>query len=410
MLTRRQLMLGAGALPLLAAPKPAPRPNIVLLTADGIGAWMLGSYGNRDIHTPNFDLLAQTGTRFSLCFACTPEAAPSRATLLSGRSPHQFGLSDSAPSLGDAKLISDALAGAGYTCGYSGVWDLGAKPNSFSHWRTDTAPEAVTAGAIEFLDAQQPGKPFFLVAAYTLPSAPADPFTKLYADSRFENLGWDPAAPNAARGKEALADILPSLRKAAASVSAVDAQVPAILARLDGRGLRDNTLIAFTSTCGSLMGRHGLWDSGRGSEPPNFYDEVTGVPMIWSWVKVPPQAVRPEVISLYDVLPAFSEAAGIPGAGPLPVHGMPGRSFLRAARNEPYPKKQRWVSLVFGEFAGAFMARDKRYKLVQREGGKGELYDVVNDPRERVNQFNNPQFVTIRDEMAGELANWRKTF
>ena len=58
------------------------------------------------------------------------------------------------------------------------------------------------------------------------------------------------------------------------------------------------------------------------------------------------------------------------------------------------------------------MARDNRYKLVLRDGGKGpgELYDLVSDPREKANHYANPQYVSVRDRLAGELAAWRKKY
>jgi hypothetical protein len=58
------------------------------------------------------------------------------------------------------------------------------------------------------------------------------------------------------------------------------------------------------------------------------------------------------------------------------------------------------------------MARDKRYKLVLRDQGKGpgELYDVSVDPRERVNQYENPQFVTVRTSLAAQLVKWKQAY
>jgi hypothetical protein len=55
------------------------------------------------------------------------------------------------------------------------------------------------------------------------------------------------------------------------------------------------------------------------------------------------------------------------------------------------------------------MVRDDRYKVIVRDQGKGdcELYDEAADPREMVNQFANPQFVSVRERLGGELAAWR---
>ena len=52
------------------------------------------------------------------------------------------------------------------------------------------------------------------------------------------------------------------------------------------------------------------------------------------------------------------------------------------------------------------MARDTRYKLVLRDEGKApsEFYDLTVDPHEKTNQYNNPQYVDMRDRLAGELA------
>ena len=90
---------------------------------------MLGCYGNKVIRTPNIDLLARGGTRFSNAFVCTPVSSPSRATLLTGRLPSQHGIQDSLTAEPPASfqneiMISDVLAGAGYRCGHAGKWHL----------------------------------------------------------------------------------------------------------------------------------------------------------------------------------------------------------------------------------------------------------------------------------------------
>jgi arylsulfatase A-like enzyme len=58
------------------------------------------------------------------------------------------------------------------------------------------------------------------------------------------------------------------------------------------------------------------------------------------------------------------------------------------------------------------MARDGRYKAVVRGGGTGagELYDLREDPGERVNQYDNPRFVNTRDRLVAALDAWRKKY
>jgi arylsulfatase A-like enzyme len=132
-------------------------------------------------------------------------------------------------------------------------------------------------------------------------------------------------------------------------------------------------------------------------------------PMIWNWRgKTAPEAARPELVSFYDFVPTVCDLLD----APLPDRNLCGRSYLPAVLNRFFPKQQPWRNLVFGHFRNTEMARDARYKLVLRNGGQGpnELYDVRDDPRERVNQFDNAEFVTVRERLAGELEGWRKRY
>ena len=58
------------------------------------------------------------------------------------------------------------------------------------------------------------------------------------------------------------------------------------------------------------------------------------------------------------------------------------------------------------------MARIERYKLVLRDGGKGpgELYDLIEDPFEHVNQYANPQFITIRTTLSQSVTAWKQRY
>ena len=96
----------------------------------------------------------------------------------------------------------------------------------------------------------------------------------MYASAGFETTGWEPAAANALRGKEYLKDTVGNSRKAAAAITALDDQIPRLLAKLHQRGLRENTILIVTGADGYLLGRHGLWSAGLASEPINMYEEV----------------------------------------------------------------------------------------------------------------------------------------
>ncbi len=455
-LNRREfLAAGAASSVLFAADdkkKPAERPNVLLILADDLPAWFVGCYGNKEVRTPNIDLLARGGIRFQNAFVCSPICSPSRATLFTGRTPKQHGIHDflsddpiatppqgqKAPPETFAKevMLSDLLAGAGYDCGYVGKWHMGSdtKPGHgyrytytmYGGQRGYTDPDMylngervqekgyladlMTKRAVEFLNGQSKTKPFLLTVGYLNPHTPysghPQKYYDMYASVPFDQVGYEPAAPNALREKEMLKDTLGNLRRAAAATTALDDQVAVLVNTLRQKGLWDNTLVIFTSDNGYLLGRHGLWSKGLASDPINMYEEVMRVPFIMSWPgRTPADAVAPEMISLLDVLPTLCEATGVS----VPAKNLPGRSFLKVARREVLPKKEQWRNLVFGSFRNTEMARDTRYKIVVRNEGSGpnELYDLTADPREKTNLWENPQYVTVRNNLTKELAAWR---
>jgi arylsulfatase A-like enzyme len=457
--SRRHFLFGNLTAPLLAQSskrQQGDRPNVLLIIADDLAAWMLGCYANKEIHTPNIDRLAQAGTRFANNFVCTPICSASRATLFTGRVPRQHGIMDfltekpienppqgqaaPPPSFTKEIMLSDILAGQGYECGYVGKWHMGedARPqHNYRFWYTmlgGSSPyqnpsmswngqivqeqgyltELMTAKAAQFLNQHNQEKPFFLTVSYFNPHTPYEghpqKYYDMYAKANFETFGIEPAAPNALREKDMLKDEIGNIRKCAASTTALDDQIPVLLAKLQERGLRDNTLIVFCGDNGFLLGRHGLWSKGLASDPINMYEEVMQVPMIWNWPgRVPVQSVRPELVSFYDVLPAICEATG----APVPAdRNLCGRSYLPLALNKPLPKKWQWRNLAFGHFRNTEMARDSRYKLVLRNQGAGpnELFDVTSDRREKINQYDNPRYLVMRDRLASELAAWRTKY
>jgi arylsulfatase A-like enzyme len=387
-LTRR-CFLGALALPALAKKIGPEHPNVLLILVDNLPAWILGPYGNREVKTPHLDQLAKTGTRFSNAFACTPAPALSRATLLTGRTPMQLG--DSEERAASDNSLEKLFADAGYT-----VHSVGA------------------GGAAPWLEQQSSGKPFFLTAHFAHFEPPYDnvepKYRDLYAQVKFDTLNLDrTAARNAQRGKEMLGNIIGSMRKAAAAVTAIDDELGSMIAKLSGKRLLDNTLVIFTSSCGSLLGRHGLWDSGQASDPINMYEESVAIPLIWSWLgRVPALAVRPEPVSTYDFVPTLCDATG----ASAPSSNLCGRSYLPLATGKPLPKKQPWRKTVFGHYRNTDMARIEQYKLVMRDGGKGpgEIYDLIADPYERQNQYDNPQFLTVKTTLSQSLAAWKQRY
>lgn len=271
------------------------RPNLLVIVSDDQGPWALGCAGNDELQTPTLDQLAEEGMRLDRFFCASPVCSPARASLLTGRMPSAHGVHDwirgEAYGVVDERDIDylegltttpEVLADSGWTCGYSGKWHLGTgrEPAAgvgfwYAH-RTGDGPyvgapvwreseprhltEAITEEALSFLDGPgAAGEPFYLAVNYTAPHSPwvgqhPQRWLDLYADCDFVSCPQEPPHPwfswEPGPVAEAMRDPRPSLQGYFASISAMDAGVAQLLARLDAGGLRESTIVVFTSDNG----------------------------------------------------------------------------------------------------------------------------------------------------------------
>lgn len=118
-----------------------------MILTDDQGYWSLGCYGNKEIHTPQLDALAENGMRFTNFFCTSPVCSPARASILTGLIPSRHGVQDwikggnlredGIDYLEGIEAYTDVLARNGYDCWLSGKWHLGnsfVPQKSFSHW------------------------------------------------------------------------------------------------------------------------------------------------------------------------------------------------------------------------------------------------------------------------------------
>jgi arylsulfatase A-like enzyme len=445
---------------------PKQQPNIVMVLTDDQGAWALGCAGNTEIHTPNLDRLAAEGTRFTNFFCASPVCSPARASILTGRIPSQHGIHDwlrkgnlnmaeipnaAALSAGpeDGRAIeylqglrsyTDALAEHGYVCGLSGKWHLGdsLRPQKgFSYWHVypwgggnyhdahilrdgqlEQDPryltDVITEGGLRFLDARaEDRRPFYLGVHYTAPHSPWDrgqhpeELTALYRDCAFNTCPDVPAHPwqinSAPRGRaERRRELLTGYY---AAVSGLDRGVGQILGSLDRHGLRENTLVIFTSDNGMNMGHHGIWGKGNGTFPLNMYDTSVKVPMLMALPGgVPAGAVRDHLLSHYDILPTLLDYLDIENTDPTKDQ-LPGHSFAPLLRGEPMEQPDHVV--VCDEYGPVRMIRTRELKYVHRYPyGPCELYDLRNDPNEEHNLVDEPRHAARVAHLRGLLTRW----
>ena len=175
-----------------------------------------------------------------------------------------------------------------------------------------------------------------------------------------------------------------------AMINLIDDQVGRIVSVLEDDGIRENTVIIFTSDHGEMLGDHGLIQKGC-----RFYEGLVRVPLIISWPKQFLKGVQSDaLVELIDKAPTILEIAGID----LPEK-MQGRSLLSMLRGEkplathrPHTRCEYYDALEEPDHSSATMFRDERYKLVVYHGHDlGELYDLQEDPEEFENMWSEPE-------------------
>src|SRR5436305_8026864 len=112
------LLLGAS---LLAAAETSPRPNVLIVLSDDQSVPHVGCYGNKDIKTPNIDRFAAEGMRFDRAYVTCPQCVPSRASMMTGRSPVAIGMTRfSAPLPAEVPIYPQLMRAKGYFAGVAG--------------------------------------------------------------------------------------------------------------------------------------------------------------------------------------------------------------------------------------------------------------------------------------------------
>ncbi len=168
---------------------------------------------------------------------------------------------------------------------------------------------------------------------------------------------------------------------------------------LEEAGLRENTLIIYISDHGVWLGDHGLILKG-----PMHYERLLRVPMIWNGPGVPKGKQIDEPVSTLDLGPTFFDYAG---ASPLQTqHGESLRPLLETEGASRDFARNEWELLPIraGVKLSLRTVRTKTHKLaLDLISGAGELYDLVNDPDEMTNLFDDPSADVIQTELVDNI-------
>ena len=189
-----------------------------------------------------------------------------------------------------------------------------------------------------------------------------------------------------------------------AAVTAMDAALGRVLARVDGHGLTESTLVVFSSDNGFNAGHHGVWGKGNGTYPQNMYDSSVKVPAIISQPGRIGVGVCTELLSAYDLGATVLELAGVPNQR---LERGPGRSFAGLLTSPRSEGDERDRVVVFDEYGPVRMIRTTRWKYVHRHpDGPHELYDLAADPDEADNLVSVVEQHDVVAQLRGELDDW----
>lgn len=398
------------------------RPNIIFVLLDDLGKEWIGSYGALDIETPNIDQLAAGGIRFENVYSM-PQCTPSRMCLLTGQYPYRNGWVNhwDVPRWGagaryDVEAYSCNLGlemrKAGYATAIAGKWQIndfrvepdcldkagfddwcmwtgfetGNPPSAKRYWDpyiiTKDAPAQTYPGAfgpdmfsdfvIDFARKQsEQNNPFFIYYPMVLTHTP------------FTTTPHEPDADT-------------ELDKHKAMVRYSDYLLGRLVKALDKMGIRDETLLIFTSDNGTtpqITGHIGERSIPGGKQ--KTIEPGVNIPFIASWPgTIPGGVVSEALVDFTDMIPTFMDIADQPVPGKDKVDGSSVASYLRG---ETSKTEREWILAMGGQnnakvseagvenewFFRDRVVRDERYKLYVGTDRKPEkLIDLQNDPEE----------------------------
>ncbi len=409
--------------------------------------FMLEACGYPIARTRNLAALAARGVQFTNAYTPSPICVPARSCLMTGLYTSTTGCYDNGdPYHSFIPTFAHYLTNAGYETILSGkmhfvgadqlhgfkrrlntdiypsgfIWSYPLlDPNDPEAMAFDFAPqyqarnigpgwslelqydEETHFRALEYLR-HAPDGPFMLTVSYTNPHPPyivprkywemykdADLPLPQYPDDMDENysefdrafIRWYGLDRKSIRNSE---DLIAMRRGFAALTHYVDDKLGELLEVLDEQGLRDNTVVIFTSDHGEMLGEKGL------IQKRSLYEWSARIPLIIDIPGNAPASIDTPV-SLLDLPATLVDMAGQTLARP-----MEGRSLLPALRGAPLPDVP-----VISEYHGegimrpSFMVRQGAWKMIYCHGSAPQLFNLETDPGEWDNRAGDPSVAEI---------------
>lgn len=370
----------------------AQSPNIVLIMSDDQGWGDLSINGNKNLNTPNIDLLAEDGVQFNH-FYVSPVCSPTRAEFLTGRYHPRSGVHGTSEGRERMNLnettIAEIFKEAGYATAAFGKWHNGMQypyhPNArgfdefygfcSGHWGNYFSPllehngklvkgegfviDDFTEKAISFIENNK-SNPFFLYIPYNTPHVPMhvpDRWWDKFKDKGLELRADDPDTEDTNFTKATLA-----------MCENIDWNVGRLMDKLQELNLEENTIVLYLSDNGPHSSR---WNGGMKGRKGSTDEGGVRSPLIIRWPGVIARGSRIDEISgAIDLLPTLADLAGIEYETQKPLDGVSLKPLL-------LKNNQGWKNrLIYSHWRGRISVRSQKYRLDHL----GKLYDMNTDP------------------------------
>lgn len=420
------------------------KPNIVLITVDDLGYGDLGAYGHPVIESPNLDQLASEGMRLTQYYAPSGLCSPSRAGVLTGRTPYRTGIKSWIPEgsgifLRDEEItLAELLKDVGYNTALIGKWHLNANlgaidepqptdqgfdvfygHNAFQiptnrnptnvYRDREKLPEqkGYTAdlyadASIDWLNKQNDAEPFFLYLSMAEPHTTIEnptEFNERY--SRYTNGAIVPIPSGEAKPpKEKLIPRGPG--EYYANITYMDHQLGRVLSEIEELGFASNTVVVFISDNGPVTSDWINWwevnaygsTGGLRGRKHGLYEGGIRVPAIVRYPSVvEPGSSSDEAVIGMDL---YVTLATIAGATTPTDRQLDGTNITPVLSGQPSSERTLFWALDSVSELEFAVRRDDWKLLLDRSGQARELYNLSDDPLELFNRINDASAVAKR--------------
>lgn len=414
------------------------RPNIIFYFSDQQRADSAGCYGQKLPVTPNLDKIAEEGTLFENAFTCQPVCGPMRACLQSGTYASQNGCyrNDIALPL-DCKTIAHYLKEAGYDTAYVGKWHLASDKNNnyktkavpverrggYDYWRASDILEFTSHGyngyvydennnrldfkgyradrindyAVEYLKNQKHEKPFFMFISQLEPHHQNDRLrfeAPKGASKNFRNY----ETPGDLKGM--LGDWRLMYPSYLACCNRVDQNFGKLIQALKDEGLYENTVVIYTSD-------HGCHFRTRNFEyKRSCHEASTKVPLVITGGAFTGGGKVSDLVSLIDLPATVLDIAGVE----IPEH-FAGKSLQDLKGHESV-----FMQISESQIGRAVRTDRWKYSVSAKNADcafapkytEDFLYDLDNDPYEKNNLIEDPEYKDVKKELREILLEYMK--